>query len=221
LGVAGFCAASLRAQDVVFSDNDSIVRVEVVAALPDTLPPNMPAIPAEAVAFKPDATKAVLYSAIFPGLGQIYNRKYWKLPLVYGGVIGCVYAISWNGTQYRGYKNAYRDLFDGNSETNSWQAYNYKYYGGTDEQPENWNASALNGFGDRLKNGRDNFRRNLELSYIISAGVYLLCMIDAYVDAQLFEFDVSEDLSFKIKPALFERTAVNSRSFGLHCSITF
>jgi hypothetical protein len=140
---------------------------------------------------------------------------------VYGGIVGCVYAVTWNGTQYRGYRNAYRDLYDGNPETNSWKAYNYQYSGGSDEQPEQWNPSTLSEFAGRLKNGRDNFRRNLELSYIISAGVYFLIMIDAYVDAQLFEFDISEDLSFRVNPAIFERTTVNARSFGLQCSITF
>ncbi|GHV56415.1 hypothetical protein FACS1894182_02900 [Bacteroidia bacterium] len=211
----------LKAQDTVFLENDSIEVSDGFITFQDTLALDSLFVPTKMKAFKPNPTKAVIYSAIFPGLGQIYNRKYWKLPLVYGAAVGCVYAISWNGTQHRGYKNAYNDLFDGNPETNSWKAYNYKYYGGTDEQPEQWNASALNGFASRLKNGKDNFRRSLELSYIISVGVYFLCMIDAYVDAQLFEFDISEDLSFKMEPILFDRTMASSRSFGLQCSITF
>jgi hypothetical protein len=211
----------LQAQDVIFSEKDSVVVSDGFISLADTLAlESLPGLP-ETKAFSPNPTKAILYSAIFPGLGQIYNRKYWKLPIVYGAAIGCVYAVSWNGTQYRGYKNAYADLFDGNPETNSWKVYNYQYYGGTDEQPENWNTSALNGFAGRLKNGKDNFRRSLELSYIISAGVYFLCMIDAYVDAHLFEFDISEDLGFRMEPVLFERTTASPRSFGLQCSITF
>ncbi|MDR0543436.1 MAG: DUF5683 domain-containing protein [Dysgonamonadaceae bacterium] len=211
----------LQAQDNVFLEKDSIEASEGFITFPDTLTLHSLSGLPEMKAFKPNPTKAVIYSAIFPGLGQIYNRKYWKLPLVYGAAVGCVYAVSWNGTQYRGYKNAYQDLLDGNPETNSWKAYNYKYYGGTDEPPENWNASALNQFAGRLKNGKDNFRRSLELSYIVSVGVYLLCMIDAYVDAHLFEFDISENLSFKMEPVLFERTTASSRSFGLQCSLTF
>jgi hypothetical protein len=221
LGILGCFSASLQAQEAIFLEKDSTEVSDGFITFPGVLTlDSIPDLP-EVKTFKPSPTKAVLYSAIFPGLGQIYNRKYWKLPLVYAGAVGCIYAVSWNGTQYRGYKNAYRDLFDGNPETNRWKDYNYKYYGGTDEQPEYWNASAVNRFADRLKNGRDNFRRNLELSYIISAGVYFLVMIDAYVDAHLFEFDISEDLSFKMEPVLFERTITNKQSFGLQCSITF
>ena len=222
ISIIGFFSVNLQAQDEFLIEKDSIRISGVFAAFKDTLAVDSLVSNLKAKEFSPNPTKAVLYSAFFPGLGQIYNRKYWKLPLVYGSAIGCVYAVSWNGTQYRGYKNAYRDLYDGDPVTNSWQHYNYKYYGGSaDIPPEKWSPSALNGFGDRLKNGRDIFRRNLELSYIVSVGVYLIWMIDAYVDAQLFDFDISEDLSFKVKPVLFERTLASSRSFGLQCSITF
>ncbi|MDR2805055.1 MAG: DUF5683 domain-containing protein [Dysgonamonadaceae bacterium] len=221
LGITGFLSAPLQAQDTVFLEDDSVEIAKSFVTFSNTLAiDSTPGLP-EVKAFKPNPTKAVIYSALFPGWGQVYNRKYWKLPLVYAGAVGCVYAITWNRTQYQGYKDAYRDLFDNNPETNTWKAYNYSYYGGTEEQPETWNTSALTGFSSRLKDGRDNFRRNLELSYIISAAVYFLIMIDAYVDAQLFEFDISEDLSFKMEPALFDRTASRSRSFGLQCSITF
>lgn len=210
----------LQAQDHSFLENDSVEISAGFLSFPDSL-----VLPAdtvqEMVKFKPDPKKAILYSAIFPGLGQIYNRKYWKLPIVYGGFLGCVYAISWNGTQYQGYKQAYSDFTDKNPDTKSWTAYNPKYYGGEGEDPEKWSSSAVTGFASRLKTGKDYFRRNLELSYIITVGVYAICMIDAYVDAQLFEFDISEDLSFRMDPVIFERTTGNSRSFGLQCSITF
>ena len=160
----------------------------------------------------------MIYSAIFPGLGQIYNRKYWKLPIVYGGFLGCIYAISWNNTQYTGYKSAYGDFTDSNPDTNSWLA--YKYYGYSDN-PDEWTAQQREGFTNALKNKKDYFRRYRDLSYIITVGLYALCMIDAYVDAQLFEFDISEDLSFRMNPVFFEKTANNSRSFGLQCSFTF
>jgi hypothetical protein len=219
VGVAGLFAASARAQEPVFLETDSVEIIEVADSLATVIEEITQ--PEAVKAFVPDPTRAVLYSAVFPGLGQIYNRKYWKLPLVYGAAVGCVYAISWNGTQYRGYKNAYRDFFDENPETNSWKNYNYRHSGGSDGQPETWSPSAVSEFSNRLKNGKDNFRRNLELSYIVSVGVYLLAMIDAYVDAQLFEFDVSDDLSFKMEPVLFERTMASTRSFGFQCSITF
>jgi hypothetical protein len=219
VGMIGFSSLSVQAQESVIETDSMeltfVADTALMAAIED-IPQQM-----APKTFVPDPTRAVIYSAIFPGLGQIYNRKYWKLPLVYGAAVGCVYAITWNGTQYRGYKNAYHDLFDNNPDTNSWRDYNYRYYGGSDGQPETWSPSALSTFSTRLKNGKDNFRRNLELSYIISAGVYLLAMIDAYVDAQLFEFDISEDLSLRMEPVLFERTTASARSFGLQCSITF
>jgi hypothetical protein len=168
--------------------------------------------------FKPNPTKAVIYSAVFPGLGQIYNRKYWKLPIIYGGFLGCVYAISWNNNQYTGYKDAYREFLDDDPETNAWLAYKYYSYS---NNPNEWNSQQVNGFANALKNKKDYFRRYRDLSYIITVGLYAICMIDAYVDAQLFEFDISEDLSLRIDPVLFERTQNNSKSFGLQCSFTF
>jgi len=88
--------------------------------------------------FKPDSKKAMLYATFFPGLGQIYNRKYWKLPLVFGSFIGCTYAINWNGSQYRGYSNAYIDFVDERSESNSWEDYRYGVY--LREDPANWTS---------------------------------------------------------------------------------
>ena len=219
--MVGFSAVNLQAQDNFSIENDSIQVSEEWIASPERLDvDSLPDYP-EAKEFKPNPTKAVIYAAVFPGLGQIYNRKYWKLPLVYASALGCVYAVTWNGTQYRGYKNAYRDFRDDDPTTNSWKDYNYRYYGGSDEQPDQWSSSAATGFANRLKSGRDNFRRNLELSYIVSVGAHLIWMIDAYVDAQLFEFDISEDLSLKVGPVLFEPGLATSQSFGLRCSITF
>mgnify|MGYP000261094522 FL=1 len=89
--------------------------VAAVLASADSLP--LPELPA----FKPDPTKAVLYSAIFPGLGQIYNRKYWKLPLVYGAFMGCAYAITWNNRNYQDYLEAYKGIMSEKPlENNSW-----------------------------------------------------------------------------------------------------
>jgi len=174
--------------------------------------------------FVPNSTKAVIYSAIFPGLGQIYNRKYWKLPIVYGGFLGCVYAISWNTTTYNGYRNAYRDVnaytraTDPDRTALSWV--NYLPYSGRDN-PDQWLASYGSNFKNTLKNSRDFHRRNRDLSYIVTVGLYALAMIDAYVDAELFEFDISEDLSMRMQPVMFERMGYQSQGVGLQCSIAF
>ena len=169
--------------------------------------------------FKPNSKKATIYAAIFPGLGQIYNRKYWKLPLVYGSFIGCAYAINWNSSQHNGYRQAYKDLMDDDPKTNSWNDYRYGSY--LKEDPANWTAEMRRSFADNLKTIRDYHRRNKELSYIVTVGVYVLWIIDAYVDAQLFDFDISPDLSMHFEPVLFDRTASNSRSVGMQLSFAF
>ena len=221
--VFGFSVA-VTAQDNSFLEPDSLQVSDGFLTFPDSLSVDSLSQVSNNKVFIPNPTKAVLYSAVFPGLGQIYNRKYWKLPLVYGAFTGCIYAITWNDKQYKGYKNAYVDFTDGNAGTASWKNYEnlVRYSGGTlTEEPEQWSASAYKNFSDRLNTKKYYFRRYLELSYIISVGVYVLCMLDAYVDAQLFEFDINEELSLKIDPVIFERTPVNSRTFGLQCSITF
>jgi len=167
----------------------------------------------DVVEFKPNPTRAVLYSAIFPGLGQIYNRKYWKLPLVYGGFLGCVYAVTWNSTQYNDYKQLYRDITEGND---SWHTYLRP-----GQNPVNLTESDIAYYTNSFKNKKDFYRRNRDLSIIVTVGVYALCMLDAYVDAQLFDFDISTDLSMRIEPVFYNKSELNSHSFGLQCSIKF
>ena len=192
-------------------DSVSIEQISPVLQLPPT-----------PEAFKPNPTKAVIYSAIFPGLGQIYNRKYWKLPIVYGGFLGCVYAITWNGNQYSGYKNAYNDFTDKSLDTKSWDAYLPYRFRDFDADPTKWSDGDRVWFRNALRNKKDFYRRNRDLSYIVTIGAYAICMIDAYVDAQLFDFDISPDLSFRFEPVIIPQTTVtNSQVFGLQCSLTF
>ncbi len=167
--------------------------------------------------FKPDPTKAIIYSAICPGLGQIYNRKYWKLPLVYGGFLGCIYAMTWNGNQYSEYKHAYSDFTDTDPTTNSW----IRFKGSKSADISTWTSSDKANFTNTLQRGKDFYRRYRDLSYFITAGVYALTIIDAYVDAQLFDFDISQDLGMRVEPVLFDKSAYNSRSVGLQCSFKF
>lgn len=205
---------SIGVSDDFFSYSDSIVAVEVVEV--DSAQIAKAIIPKEA--FRPNSTRAVIYSAILPGLGQIYNRKYWKLPLVYGGFLGCAYAITWNGNQYNDYKGAYKDFIDDDDSTNSWRPYIPASW---DEDPSKWSESNRTWFPDALKRKRDYYRRYRDLSYIITVGLYVICMIDAYVDAELFDFDISQDLSMRVDPVLFQRTSTNPRAVGLQCSFTF
>lgn len=194
---------------------DSTVRSVMLAA--DSLPK-----PAQIkMEFKPDPKKAVLM-ALVPGLGQIYNRKFWKLPIVYGGLMGCMYAVTWNNRNYQDYSTAYKDIMMDAEEPNrpveefhtSWQDFL-----GVGYDPKGWVTNT--NFQTQLKNRKDYYRRYRDLSIIITVGVYALSIIDAYVDAQLFDFDISPDLSMHWEPSVTPQTAYSSRSYGLNCSIKF
>ena len=182
----------------------SVVVINDTANVPFTL---------ESKTFKPSAKKALIYSAIFPGLGQVYNRKYWKLPIVYGGFIGFTYAISWNGRYYTDYSNGYKDIMDDDPATDSWK--NFLPYG---QDPETADQEWLKTV---LKRRKDFYRRYRDLSIIGTVAMYALAMVDAYVDAQLFDFDINTDLSFRVEPTIIKKTDYLANSFGVQCSISF
>ena len=135
--------------------------------------------------YKPDPKKAIWYSLLCPGLGQLYNRRYWKLPFVGAGIIGVAYAINWNSKYYNAYTNGYRDIMDDDPTTTS---YLKLLPPGTSGINESQLVTVL-------KNRQQKFRRSRDLSYIGAAGVYVICILDAFVDAQLYDFDISPDLS--------------------------
>ncbi len=163
--------------------------------------------------FKPCPNKALWRAAIFPGLGQIYNRKYWKLPIVYGGFMALTYAVTWNNKYYTDYSIAYRDLMDSNPETNSYLNF---LPPGSDESSysKEWLRSTF-------KRKNDYYRRSRDLSIIGMLGVYLVSILDAYVDAQLYDFDVSPDLSLHIEPTIVPQTQTNDNMVGLRLSFNF
>lgn len=165
--------------------------------------------------FKPNSTRAVLYSAILPGLGQFYNRKYWKLPIVYGGALGLIYAITWNGRVYNDYNQAFSDLVL-NVPNGAYTA----FYQPGQTRPDDW-PGGREAFQDALKRKKDFFRRNRDLAIIASVGVYALCMIDAYVDAQLYDFDVSPDLTMRVTPVVWGPSSYSKMAIGLQCNIIF
>ena len=144
--------------------------------------------------FNPIPERAVWMSALFPGLGQIYNRRYWKLPIVVGGFMGLGYATNWNNGQLQEYSQAYRDLMDNDPSTKS-----YMNFFPPNTKEENLNKTWLTNV---LKSRRDFYRRNRDLCIICCVGLYMLCMVDAYVDASLAHFDISPDLSIDWSPAI-------------------
>lgn len=167
--------------------------------------------------FTPDPGKATWAGIVFPGGGQIYNHKYWKLPIVYGGFLGCAYALNWNNQMYSDYSQAYLDIMDDDPGTASYE----------DFLPPRYNVEANRDYLERVfKNRKDNYRRQRDLSIFCFIGVYLISVIDAYVDAELSSFDISEDLSVQVRPGVIDNRQYNStlsrtQSYGLQCSISF
>jgi hypothetical protein len=157
--------------------------------------------------------KAAIYSAILPGLGQAYNKKYWKIPLVYGGFAAFGYFIGFNNNNYQVSKNAYRDLTDGDDSTTSYLKLKQIEYYNLD------NPSDV----ERLKHGllrrQDYFRRNRDLLVILTIGFYGLNIIDASVDAHFFNWDISDDLTLRWQPTLDQFH--NKNIYSLNCSIRF
>ena len=166
--------------------------------------------------FVPDPQRALWLALVIPGAGQIYNRKYWKLPLVYGGFLGCTYAFTWNQQMYSDYSQAYLDIMDDNPATQSYK----------DFLPPNYDITGREDRWKEIFKGRKNrYRRWRDLSVFCFAGVYLLSVVDAYVDAQLSEFDITPDLSLHLEPTVINTNPQDSRmqqqSYGVSCSFNF
>ena len=153
--------------------------------------------------WNPNPMRAVWLGAIVPGLGQIYNRSYWKVPIVYAGLMGCAYAITYTNNQYIGYKNAYRDIYYDNLKGNVSNDPSKSYIAILPEGYTIDRMGGLSSYQGRLKEWQNKTRRYRDLSIAISVVVYALTLVDAYVDAQLFDFDISNDLSLDITPQLY------------------
>ena len=166
--------------------------------------------------WRPDPKRALWLALVIPGGGQIYNRKYWKLPLVYGGFIGCLYAMNWNNTMYKDYSQAYLDLMDNDPGTQSYNQFMHLGMQITDANKDRYQKL--------FKSRKDRYRRWRDMSFFVLVGVYALSVIDAYVDAELSVFDISKDLSLKIEPTVLDnRTSKNplDGAVGVQCSLKF
>ncbi|MDR2840789.1 MAG: DUF5683 domain-containing protein [Paludibacter sp.] len=187
-------SASTFAQN---SEKDSIV-------VADTLPLNT---------FKPDPMRSVWLGAIIPGYGQIANRSFWKLPIVYAGFLGCTYAITLNSVRYNTYKTAFRDISDNNPNTNSFlnalpEGMTVEQYGG------------LSALQSNLERMYTSYRRYRDLSIIVTIGYYAVVLVEAYVEAQLFDFDISPDLSLHLRPAVMQNDFGKIDSAGVMFSLS-
>ena len=161
----------------------------------------------------PDSQKSLWLALVIPGAGQIYNRKYWKLPLIYGGFVGCTYALTWNSKMYKDYSQAYQDIMSDNPNNDSYMDFLPPYID-VNQDRKRWE--------EKFRKGKDLYRRQRDLSIFAFIGVYLLSVIDAYVDAELSDFDISKDLGMTLEPAVFNDIhRGRPQGVGLQCSFKF
>ena len=167
--------------------------------------------------WQPDPKRALWLAIVFPGGGQIYNRKYWKLPLIYGGFMGCFYAMNWNNHMYKDYSQAFLDISDNDPNTASYKSYMHLGAKITDSNKDHYKQI--------FRSRRDKYRRWRDLSFFVMVGVYALSVIDAYVDAELSVFDISKDLSLKVEPTIMNNSSSSNPfqagALGLNCSLNF
>ncbi len=167
--------------------------------------------------WKPNPKRALWLALVLPGAGQIYNRKFWKLPIIYGGFIGCIYALSWNNMMYKDYSQAYLDIMDNDPGTASYNKFLHLGKVITKDNEEKYK--------EIFKSRKDKYRRWRDLSFFVMLGVYAVSVIDAYVDAELSVFDISKDLSLQVEPAVIPNhsggSILDSQSLGLSCKLNF
>ena len=165
----------------------------------------------------PDPQRALWLALVIPGAGQIYNRKYWKLPIIYGGFMGCIYALTWNNMIYKDYSQAYLDIMDNDPGTASYNKFLHLGRTVTKDNEERYKQL--------FKNRKDKYRRWRDMSFFVMLGVYALSVIDAYVDAELSVFDISKDLTLKVEPTVIPNrmggNPLEAQSIGVNCSLNF
>lgn len=200
---------SLRAVPVAVLDSTQVAAIDSLASSIDALFTSP---------YRPDPIRALWLGLVLPGAGQIYNHKYWKLPIVYGGFLGCAYALTWNNQMLRDYSQAYLDIMDDDPDTKSYQKMlplNYSIAGREDQ------------FKTIFKNKKNYYRKYRDMSIMAFAAVYALSVVDAYVDAELSGFDISEDLSMRVRPAVINTTpqrrfdGLNHTGVGMSLSLNF
>ena len=143
--------------------------------------------------------KAAFYSALVPGLGQAYNKKYWKIPIVYIGLGIGIYSYTWNQGKYHNYRDEYKRRLAGTADPN------HAIYGGKSD--------------DWVIRGQKFHQRNRDLSALITAGIYILNIVDANVDAHLMQFNVNDNLS--VKPDLNQNEIDYKFNYGLTLTYNF
>lgn len=143
--------------------------------------------------------KAAFYSAVLPGLGQAYNKKYWKIPIIYTGLGVGIYAYTWNQKQYHEYRDEYKRRLDGTNDPS------HPIFGELDD--------------DRIIRGQKFYQKNRDLAALITVGIYILNIVDANIDAHLMQFNVNDNLS--IKPEMNQNQIDYKFNYGMTLSYSF
>ena len=215
-------AGQAQQADSTLAVMDSLAAVDAKVLAGDTMSVVVRKQPKQKVkrdwnTWQPNPQRALWLALVLPGAGQIYNRKFWKLPIIYGGFMGCIYAMSWNNMMYKDYSQAYLDIMDKDPDT---QSYNKFLHLGTTITSANEDR-----YKEIFKSRKDKYRRWRDMSFFVMIGVYALSVIDAYVDAELSVFDISKDLSLKVEPAVIPNryggNPLQAESFGVNCSLNF
>jgi len=161
--------------------------------------------------------KASFYAAILPGLGQIYNKKYWKLPILYGGIAASGYAIHFNSKYYKKYRSAYRDFIIQDPGNKSYLEFIPPGLSESDViggPYEGW-------FEEALERKKQYYKRYRDLSYFIMVGVYIVQIVDAAVDAHFYNFSISDDLSLRVNPTIMESSHGDYGGVGIQLNFKF
>jgi hypothetical protein len=180
--------------------NDTLSGTRTHTILLDSIPAHSP-------------RKASIFSACLPGLGQAYNKKYWKIPIIYGGFATLGYFIRWNNQNYSISKQAYKDLTDSDPATDSYMKLKEISYFNLN------NPSDLANLKQGLISNQDYYRRNRDLLIIVTFAFYGLNIIDASVDAHFYHFDISDDLTMQVHPVILQQK--NQNIFCLNCTFNF
>ena len=222
LNTATLATDSIATADSIAADNKRkmLEMTSAPAVEEQTVPADSLQKAVDTKRWIPDPAKATWMALVIPGGGQIYNRKFWKLPIFYGGFAGCAYALTWNNKMYNDYSDAYRAAVNEEWDSSSI----------TDLLPPGYVGNISHSqLTETLRKRKDTYRRYRDMSIFAFIGVYLLSVVDAYVDAELSNFDITPDLSMKVEPAVIDNNSTGSqyspvtrsKSVGLQCSFRF
>jgi len=173
---------------------------------------------------KGDTMKASMMSVVFPGGGQIYNRKYWKLPIVYAGFGGLIYFFRSNSTNYQLYYRGFMDFTDDIPETASYQKFIFENPKTYDRvlHPETFNPSNAQLVEEKMLRLVDYHKQYRDLSIILTGVWYMAQILDANVDASLMEYDVTDNLELTFYPSMITLPGRSpGTGFNLHLTMAF